>query len=339
VVRPRLRQDSLRGFFAALCMVGFVIILGTVGYEVAEGWGLFESFYQTMIVVSTLGIRQVRDMTRTGEVVTLLLIVGGAGSFAYFFTVVTRLLVEGQLRRVLGRRIVDAKISSLKQHFIVCGYGRMGQTVTDALRQRGLAVVVVDQDAEVTAQAEAAGVPYVRGSAHEEEILQSAGLQRARGVVSVLPTDADNLFVTLTARGLCPDILILTQAEHPRSEAKLRTAGADRVFNPYSIGASRFTAMILNPTLVEFIDGTASSVDIEVQEIEVLPGSPIIGTSLRDSNLRTDAGVQVIAVRQADGKTIFAPPASLVFAEGDIIVSVGSTGSTTRLTKHVAPPG
>lgn len=337
LLRVKKWPSKMTSFIAAFSFLVFVIVSGTVAYMEVEEWGVFESLYQTLIVISTLGIRQVKEMSRAGEIVTLMLIIGGVGAFTFFFSAMATLLVEGQLRSILGRRKLDKKFANLKGHYIICGYGRMGQLVAKNLVRKGRSIVVVDKDPEATARAESEGLDYVLGDAHEESVLESAGVERARGILSVLPTDADNVFVTLTVRGLSDSITILTQALDPHSEAKLRKAGADRVYNLHAIGANRITAMLIHPTLVEFLDGTSESVDIEVQEVEIKEGSPVIGLSLRNSNLREKAGVQAIAIKRKDGRTLFTPSPDLTISEGDILVCVGGKDSTTRLAQWVSP--
>ncbi|MFC2172625.1 potassium channel family protein [Acidobacteriota bacterium] len=321
-------------FITPLAILAFVIIAGSIGYSAVEGLSLFESFYQTMIIISTLGIRQVKDMSRGGDIVTLFLIIGGVGAFAYAFSAMATFLVEGQLRKVLGRRKVDTKIAKLKGHYIICGYGQMGELIAKSLRRQGLPIIVVDRDSEVTTQAEADGLLYVHGNAHEESILTSARIDRAKALVSVLGTDADNVFVTLTARELSDDIPILTKAMDPDSEPKLKKAGATRICNPNAIGANRITAILTHPTLVEFIDGVAEGVDIEVQELDIAGGSKLAGKALKDSGVREKTGVMVIAIKRKDGKTVFSPAPETTITEGDTLVCVGEKGSAERLESY-----
>ncbi|MFH1998278.1 MAG: potassium channel protein [Planctomycetota bacterium] len=331
------RHPGLSRYIAALCTLVVVVAAGTIAYVQVEDWGVFPAFYQTLIVISTLGIRQVKEMSRGGEIITLLLIVGGVGAFTFFFSTMATLLVEGQMRRLFGRRKLDAKIGGLKGHYIICGYGRMGQLLAQNLKRQRDAVVVIDKNPDITAKAESDGFLYVLGNAHEESVLKSAGIDKAKGIVSVLKTDADNVFVALTAREISDGITILAPAMDPGSEPKLRKAGVDRVYNLHVIGANRITMMLTHPTLLEFIDSTAESVDIEVQEVEVKPESPIAGLSLRDSNLREKTTVQVIAIKKKNGKTIFTPSPSFVIESGDLLVCVGGKDSTGSLVEYINP--
>lgn len=329
-VVPRHFTRAIPRVITSLLTVLVVAFAGTLAYMLLEGMSLGQAAYQTVVVISTLGIK---DSTtgRAGQIVTFVLIIGGIGAVAFAFSSVFSMIVVGELRAVLGRRRVSAKISSLKKHYVVCGYGKMGKLVCRNLRDRGNTVVVVEQDAATTAEAESDGFLYVLGTAHDEQVLQSAGLVRAGGVVSVLPSDADNVFVTLTAHSINSTVPIIARADNVDTVPKLKKAGATSVVSPHAIGASRMACMLTNPAIAEFMDAAAQGDQIEMNELEVPQESPLVGQAIRDTHLREKAGVLVISVKRKDDKQVFNPGPGFVILAGDKLLCVGEQGTMDRL--------
>lgn len=319
-----------RRLLLLLLIIITVIVFGTLAYMIFEDLSPFDAAYQTIVVVSTLGIR---DSTKgdAGKVVTFLLVIMGIGTVTYALSAVASIVVEGKLRTVLGRRKVTAKIANLKDHYVICGYGRMGQHVTHRLTQKGRMVVVIENDERATAQAEADGHLYVLGNAHEEGILESAGVAKASGLVTVLPSDGDNVFVTLTARELNPAMVIVSRAESLESVPKLKRAGANSVISPHAIGARRMAASLLNPAFIDFIEAAAEDEDLEVGEIKVPEGSPIVGQALSETGIRSRSEALIISVIRAKQKRVFNPPADFVLEANDCLLYVGTKGTAQRL--------
>jgi voltage-gated potassium channel len=237
----------------------------------------------------------------------------------------------------MGRRKLLSKISQLGGHIIVCGYGRMGQTVISQLTQRGVTVVVIDNDPAKTTELEELGVLYILGDAAEEETLRQAGVMQARGLVAVLPEDSANVYVTLTARGLRDDLNIAARAEQLSAEPKLQRAGANRVICPSVIGAIRVANVMVRPNVADFIEVTAKGVELELDEYLVGPESPLKDQTLKGADLIRKAGVIVVAIKRADGETVFNPKAEEHIREGDTLIVIGPSGTGNRLETVGAP--
>lgn len=228
---------------------------------------------------------------------------------------------------------MNVKIASLSRQIIVCGYGRMGQQVCNYLKTRGVQVVVIDNDDQRTVKADQDGFLYVLGEASEETVLRDAGIDRARGLVAVLPTDADNVFVALTARGLNEKLFIAARAERVESETQLLRAGANKAICPQVIGAQRLANILTRPGVVDFIDFASEGLDLEAEQYRILAGSKLVGQTLREANLPRQAGVLIIAIKRAKGQTIFNPGPETVIEPEDVMVVTGQVGSMARLAQ------
>jgi len=314
-----------------------VIILGTSAYVILEGMTLFDAAYQTIIVVSTLGIND-NTSGPAGRVITFVLVIVGIGAVTFAFSTIFSTVVEGKLRTILGRRRVDAKIARLKGHYIICGYGRMGEEVCSRLSRKGKTLVVVEQSSSITERIHADGYLYILGNAYEEDVLNTAGITVAGGLVTVLPSDADNVFVALTAHELNPDIHIVSRAENAASVQKLRRAGATRIVMPHAIGARRIAASLLAPTFSEFMDAAFEDETFETGELIIPPHSPLAGKRLSEARIRDHAEALVITVVKHDGTRIFNPSGSLVVEPGDELLFIGTRGTRDRVNSLVHPP-
>lgn len=308
-----------------------VLMVSALGYMVVEGWTLTESLYEAANVVSTLGLEEVHDMSPAGEAWTFFVIIFGIAVIAVAFSLMTSVIVSGELRRVMGRRTLRNKIDQLDGHFIVCGYGRMGESVVARLKEHRATCVVIDKDPDTTARLEEERILYVLGDASEEETLQEAGVMRARGLVAALSEDSANVFVTLTARGLREDLNIAARAEQPSSQPKLERAGANQVICPAVIGAMRVANVMVRPSVADFIEITARGVEFEVDEYVVSADSPLADQSLKEANLRRKAEVMVVAIKRPDGRTVFSPGADEKMLAGDTLVVIGEVGAAARL--------
>ncbi len=312
-------------------LAGSVLLIAAAGYMVLEGWGFGPALYEAAIIVSTVGLKEVQPMGQAGHVWTFFVIMFGVLTIMAAFSIMTSVVVSGELRRVMGRRKLQNKINQLSGHFIVCGYGRMGQMVVAEFLLRGAKTVVVENDPEMTARLDEQGILYVLGDASEEETLRQAGVMRARGLVSVLSEDSANVYVTLTARGLRDDLNIAARAEQLGAQPKLERAGANRVICPAVIGAMRVANVMIRPNVADFIEVTAKGVELELDEYAVTADSPLKGLTLKESDLRRKAEVMAVAIRRADGQTIFNPGAEEQILEGDTLVLIGQAGAASRL--------
>ncbi len=298
---------------------------------------MLDALYMTAITVSTVGFKEAFPLGSAGKIWAILVIVFGITAAALAVSSLQALIVGGELRRLMGRRKLQTRINQLNSHVIICGYGRMGRLVAREFRNRNMPLVIVDSDPTGTAQAEEDGLLYVLGDASEGEALLQAGLMRARGLVSCLPSDAANVYVTLTARGYRQDLTIVARAEQQATEPKLRRAGADRIVCPQAIGALRIANVLTRPHVVDFVDVAAKGVELEMDEYVVSDASPFRGQSLRQAALRQRAEVMVVAVKRADGTTVFSPGGDEIIQERDTLIMIGPAGASRRLDSlHVS---
>jgi voltage-gated potassium channel len=308
-----------------------VLVVGTAGY-VALGFSVLDAIYQTVTTVSTVGFREVQPLSSGGRVFTIVLILVGVATALYTFTLILEAVVEGQIQEVLGRKRMERQISRMADHVIVCGFGRVGRNLARYVSGAGQEVVVIESDPDRAAQAEGSA-HVVRGDATSDEVLKEAGIERARVLVTALNTDADNLFVTLTARSLCSELFIVARARVESSEAKLAQAGADRVVNPQRLGGSRMAAFVLQPHVVEFLDVVMhdGSLEFRLEEVPLPDGSPLAGRSLREAHIRDSTGALVLALRDSGGEFTTNPPPETVLVAGQILIAIGTEGQLEAL--------
>lgn len=328
----------------ALGVLLAVIVGGTVGYVIL-GFSVLDAVYQTVTTVTTVGFREVEPLTGAGKVFTIVLVIVGVGTALYALVLVMETLLERQLPDVFGRRRMERKISAMRDHVVVCGWGRVGRAIARELVAAGSELVIIDSDAS---RLEHADHPVVLGDATEDEVLDRAGVTRARAVVAALSNDAGNLFVTISARALRPDLFIVARVRVTENEEKLRRAGADRVVNPQSIGGARMAAFVVQPHVTEFLDVVMHDKDIELrlEELVVPESSPIAGTSIRDARVRDRTGALVLALRAADGTFTTNPSPETVIRPGQVIIAIGTPrdlGSLEQLVgrhaAHTTPEG
>ena len=322
-----------RRLMFALAALAFVMVAGTVGYLVL-GFGFLDALYQTVTTVTTVGFREVEPLTATGKVFTIALIVVGVGIALYTLGVIIETLLEGQLPEVFGRRRMERKITGMSEHVVVCGWGRVGRAIARDLVAMRASPVVVDND---PIRVENIQYPAVLGDATDDDVLDRAGVRRARALIAALDTDAGNLFVTLSARALRPELFIVARVRPEENEGKLRRAGANRVVNPQSIGGARMAAFVLQPYVTEFVDVVMHDRGIEfrLEEIPVPEGSPIEGCSIREAHVRDRTGALVLALRDGNGTFTTNPPPETVVNADQIIIAIGTPGDLEKLQRLV----
>jgi len=316
-----------------------LLALGVSGYMVIEGWPFMDALYMTVITIATVGYGEVHKVSTAGQIFTVLLIFLGVGFFLYVVGNAVQFLVEGRIRHVLGRRILDKQINKLKDHFIICGYGRMGRALCSYLTQKNLNVVVIEQNTKRVPVMDEDGILYLVGEATDEAILIKAGIKSARGIISVLGTDADNVFLVLITKGLNPELFIMARANQNSTEKTLYTAGANKVVSPYALGARRMAHAILRPTVIHFLELAFSdeSANIHLEEFPVSASSRLINVPLRESRLRQELNLIIIAIRKADGTMRFNPKASYRFEAGDTVVAVGQDKDLMQMASILNP--
>lgn len=320
-------------FSAAILIV--VITVGTIGYALIEDWSAFDSLYMTVITLATVGFREVHDLSLQGKAFTILLIVFGAGIIAYSAGSLIQFMVEGQLRRVLGRKKLEKKIEKLRDHYIVCGFGRIGTLICREFQAKPIPFVVVEKDQDICEKLDNEGLLFVHGDATDDETLMAAGIRQARGLVTAVTSDTENVYITLTARGLNPQLFILARSGEEGSEKKLLRAGASKVISPYVIGATRMAQAILRPSVVDFIEiATAGhNLELQLEEIRIAPASSLCGKTLISSGIRKDWGIIIVGIKKADGQMIFNPASETSIAPNDILILLGEPSSIQKLEK------
>lgn len=317
----------------ALLMLMGIIALGTCGYYFVEHMPLFDAFYMTIITLSTVGFSEVVPLSQAGRFITVIIIFLGISVGAYTIGMLVRALVEGELVKIFGRRKVQRQISGLKNHFIICGYGRIGRIVCHELDADKINFVVIEQDPSVIEQIEARKYLYLVKDATTEEALMQAGIMNAKGIVTAVNSDANNVFITMTAKSLRPDVFVLARASEEKNEAKLFRAGATRVVSPYLIGGRRIAQMLKKPTVVDFIDIAmmGTHLGLMMEEATIGNNSSLIDKNLIDSHLRKDYGVIIVAIKKPSGDMVFNPTPSEKLEAGDVIVVIGKKEDLKRM--------
>ena len=313
-----------RQFIFSLVLIVVVIFFGTAGYVILEKWTAFDALYMTITTITTVGYREVHDLSDTGRVFTLVLIVFGVGTILYTLNNAARILVEGEIQEIFGRRKLEKKIKELKDHYILCGYGRMGTVIGKELKEKGARFIVIEKG-PMDGDSVENDVLFVRGDATKDEVLREAGIERAKGLISVLPTDAENLYVVLSARVLNPDMNIVARAGEEGSEQKLLRAGADRVVSPYYIGGLRIAHTVLKPSVVDFIEFATRSgnIDLQMEEIYVREGASIAGITLDECGIGRELGIIIVAIKRSGGDMRFNPTFRTTIKPGDVLIALG----------------
>jgi voltage-gated potassium channel len=308
--------------------------LGTVGYVVVTGASWLDALYMTVITISTVGFAEVVPLGPEGRVFTMVLIVAGVGTAFYILTSVAELVVDGRLRAIVGRTTMQHTIEQLRHHVVVCGYGRLGRVVVAELRRGGVPVVVVDVDPALAPDLEELRIPHVIGSALSEAVLARAGLARARAIAIATPSDADNVFITLSAREKHPGLRIHARAETDAGVRHLRLAGAHQVLSAYHTGGLRLAASILRPTVIDFLEltGPEGPEEVDLGEVRAEPRSALVGRTL--AAIEGDlTRLRIVAVRRGDARMSLVPGPDETIRDGDVLVAIGARPSLAALAQ------
>lgn len=318
----------------AILLVMATLLVGAAGYMWIEhdlGISFLDALYQTVITVSTVGFSEVWTMSDAGRIWTIGVIAFGIAAVSYAFTSLITMVISEEFRSLRGQMKMQKKIELLTNHVVLCGAGRMGSLTAKELASRNVPVVVIDNRSDAEEELKAAEIHLIRGDATDEEVLLQAGLLRARALVIALPSDADNVFVSLTARAINPDLMIIARAEQPSTETKLIRAGATRVVCPHTTGAIKVANVLTRPSVVDFMDLASKGVDLEIDEYVVADASPLVSATLREAHVRSRTGAIVIAIKRADGESIVNPEPDAVMAAGDTLILAGPVGVSGRL--------
>ena len=323
----------LREFLLTLAVPVLLAIAGTTGYALIEGWPLLDGLYMTVITITTVGFMEVHPLSPAGRLFTSLLALGGVFTLLYAATSVIRAVVSGEIGGTLGRQRMERKLADLTGHAIICGYGRMGRLVCSEFSGLAMPFVIVDQQASLLADfREPHGIALV-GDATDDHVLRKAGVERAKVLVTVAASDAANLYITMSARLLNEKLFIVARSEESEAEPKLLRAGANRVVSPYVIGGQRMAQAVLRPAAMDFIELATRHdfVDVQIEETVVEPGSILAGAQVKDSRLRKELGIIIVAIKKAGGRMIFNPDSEMVIEGGDVLITLGHPQQLERL--------
>ncbi|HVH57775.1 MAG TPA: potassium channel protein [Vicinamibacterales bacterium] len=325
----------------ALFMLGLVVLFGTLGYMVIEGWGAWDALYMTVISITTAGYREVHPMSRAGELFTMVVLTVGVATVLYTFSFVMARVVEGDLQHRWITRRRERMLDQLTQHFIICGFGRIGRIIAAELARQQIPFVIIERDSDRVHHAIESGYLAVAADASSEQVLLRLRIGEARGLIAAVGTDAENVYAVLSARLMRPDLYIVARAETEDAKAKLTRAGANRVVSPYQIGGLQLAQTALRPAVVDFVQIATSSDNLElnIEQIKIGSGAAFAGKSLIDAALRQRYSIVVVAIQRADGKMEFNPPPETAIFAGDHLVALGRVGNLRDLAAAAAASG
>ncbi|PIV40054.1 MAG: potassium channel protein [Nitrospirae bacterium CG_4_10_14_3_um_filter_44_29] len=323
----------------ALVFITCVVLAGSVGYMLIEGWSCLDSLYMTVITIASVGYKEIHDLSPHGRIFTIILIISGVGSVTYALTTIAKIIVEGEIQEIFGRKKLEKRIKELKGHYIVCGYGRMGRIICRELKGKNIKFGVIEKEPNTFEADEETLI--LKGDATKDELLKEMGIEKAKGLISVLPTDAENLFVVLSARELNPKLFIVARAGEEGSEQKLLRAGADRVVSPYYIGGLRIAHTVLKPAVVDFIEFATKSgnIDLQMEEIAVQHNSKLAGLTLDECGIGRDLGIIVVAIKKASGDMKFNPTFRTAIKAGDTLIALGEIPKLRTLENMATAKG
>jgi voltage-gated potassium channel len=327
----RLRPRASLAY--SLAALAGVVTFGTAGFTLVEGWSLLDSLYMTVMTVTTVGYGPPLPLSPAGRDFSILFMVVGVGTAGYLLSTAVQSLVRSEIVAAYGERRRHREMSKLREHYIICGAGRVGRRIVGEMRRAGVPFVVVESNAALAAELQLPATQVLVRDATLDETLVEAGVERAAGLASCLTDDAANLYVVLTARTLNPSLHIVSRAVEESAEPKLIRAGANRVIAPTIIGSHRMAQALLKPAVADFMDSiTADTLDLAFEQVEVARGSGLEGRKLRDTNIRSRLDVVVAAIRRADGEMIFNPSGETQIRAGDMLIGIGRAESMVELT-------
>ena len=334
MLNSELNIGSVRKGVALLCLV---LLTGTAWFSVMEDFTPLDALYMTVITVSTVGFKEVHQLDASGQLFVVFLIISGLTVMTYTLGAVGRVIIEGSIHRYLGRQRMMREVDNLKDHYLVCGHGRIGQILCEELRREGVDFVVIEGDPLVAERLVEQGYLVVEGDATEDQGLKKAGVARAKALVAVVSNNVNNLYITLSAREMSrkenPELYILSRATDPSASEKITRAGADRVISPYAIGGMRIVQALLRPTVSDFMDVAtqASGMDLMFEELKVSEKSGLHGVAIKDSGIRQGFDVIVIAIKKPSGRMVFNPGPEVIMQVGDVLIVLGDRDQLNRL--------
>jgi voltage-gated potassium channel len=330
----RAKLGSLWSITLGMVYLFVVFLVGIAFYMGYEDWDLASSFYMVVITLSTVGYMEVNELSTQGRIFTAFLIMGGVGGFVYIAGAFAQVLIDGRLQIMWGKHKMMKEISKLRNHFIICGHGRIGSIVVQEIMNEGLDVVVIEQTPELIDKMEQEGILCMMGDATSDKTLLSAGLLHAKSLISALTSEAANVYVTLTARQLNPDINIVARAGDKSHISRLELAGADRVVLPHLIGGLRMAQSVLRPTVTNFVElAVRGGIDLQMEELEITPNSDLVGKDLIESKIRPRFNLIVIAIKRGSGEMVFNPGPKEVIGAYDTLLAVGNKANLSEIKR------
>lgn len=333
-----------RRFVILVLVPALLVAIGTFGYWVIESphYTLFDALYMTVITITTVGYGEIpHELSTGGRVFTIFLLFGGVFTLFYTATELIRTVISGEVQQLLGRELMARNLAGLKDHLIICGYGRMGRFVCREFSRQGMAYVIIDRKADLLSGFDLSWGIALNGDGTSDEVLKRAGVDRARALVAVLPSDADNLYITMSARLLNAKLFIVARAETEEAEQKLLRAGADRVVAPYAIGGNKVAQAVIRPTVLDFIELATKTehLELQIEQVEVKAGSPLAGSTLTNSRLRQDLGLIIVAIKKRHGAMVYTPTPEAVMEAGDTLIALGKKSQLEQLEQLAAVRG
>jgi voltage-gated potassium channel len=318
-------SENQRRLILVLAAFVAVIFIGVAGYMTIERYSFLDALYMTVITLSTVGYGVIRPLSQGGKIFTMFLIIGGVGFVFYGFTAFVQYFIENRLRDRLGSRRMKKDISQLKEHIILCGYGRVGREVARMLAEEGVPFVAIDGDQKTYEKAVEDGCLCIHGNASKDEILHEAGIQTAKALIAAVGNDADNIYITFSAKVLRPDILVVARGSDEESEAKLKRAGADRTLLPLNVSGRRMAMLAIHPVVADFIETTIHNKEggLLLEDIKVEAGSSMIGKTLGEVQ-KQSKGMIILALRRGGGKFTASPAPGTIFEAGDEMITMAS---------------
>lgn len=327
-----------RIFFVACLLIG-TVLLGTAGYMAVEGWGFLDALYMSAITITTVGYMEVHPLSQVGRIFNVFLLIGGVTTMFYIMGTVTQIVLEIELSNYFGKRRTKKVIEKLSSHYLLCGFGRVGRSAAAELQRTGVPFVIMDKNPDKVEWAIKQGYLAVLADCSRDEMLRDVGIMRAKGLIAALASDADNLFLILSAKALSPMLNVSVRVAEEEAESKMRRAGADAVYLPYSMTGYRLAQAIVRPHVFEFLDITSTSrmgLNVGMEQVRVDEGCPLAGKSLRELQLRREIGVIVLAIRRLSGAMDFNPPADALLNCGDVLIVMGKSEDVRKLESTLA---
>ncbi|MBI5483550.1 MAG: potassium channel protein [Deltaproteobacteria bacterium] len=326
-------MDPVRHLKISIFVLLMLVSVGTSGFMTIERWRFLDALYMTVITLGTVGFKEIHDLSDNGKIFTMTLIVVGVSVIGYIVGSLAQIMFEGQIQRIMGRKKVEKMIDALHGHYIICGYGRIGSLICKEFKTNELPFVIVEKNVDAMEKLDEEGYLHMRGDATLDETLLKAGIKRAKGLISVVTSDTENVYITLTARGLNPDLYILARSGEEGSDIKLKRAGANKVVSPYIIGGSRMAQSVLRPNVVDFIEIATGSehMDLQMEEITIPDHSAFAGETLVSSGFRKEIGVIIVGIKKSHGKMVFNPHSQAKIEGGDTLIVLGEPQSIAKL--------